>query len=274
MSSTPFRLLTASDLHRHPGLFGELVKAVTQHQPEVVALVGDILNASGSTTDLLSPRTAARLLAGLPCREVVFVRGNHEDGEWLEFFKAWPHDRRPMRALHASMLPVGPVTLVGFPCLLGDELPFVASLAELGDERPELAEFSFSHSVYRWLKRLVPQAGPPGQAIWLMHEPPSGLPIASESPIISRLEWAEAIQRFQPRLTISGHDHGTPQADGIWHAPIGRTMCFNAGQTFDGPLHYLLVEAFPETTQPTPRIRVTRHPHSHQSVELGPEGWH
>jgi len=272
-TAPPFRLLTATDLHRHPSLYAQLALAVARHQPDVVALVGDFLHASSSTREILTNQVAAQLLADLPCSEVVFVRGNHEDAEWLDFFKAWPHERRPMRALHASLFCLGPLTLVGFPCLLGDELPYVASLAELGDERPELAELAYSHSVFPWLKHLAPRAGPAGQAIWLMHEPPAGLPIASESPIVSRLEWAEAIARFQPRLTISGHDHHTPQGAGAWHASIGRTTCFNAGQSQNGPLHYLLVEASTQGPTQAPRIRVSRHPDGQQALELSPEGW-
>jgi hypothetical protein len=53
----------------------------------------------------------------------------------------------------------------------------------------------------------------------------------------------QAIERFSPLLTISGHDHQTPIRTGCRHYRIGQTTCVNVGQTDSGPLRYCGIEA-------------------------------
>ncbi len=74
--------------------------------------------------------------------------------------------------------------------------------------------------------------------------------------------WVEAIERFSPWLTISGHDHLTPIRHGHWHCRIGDTVCVNVGQSDAGPLHFCLVEAKwagPAASLPQ-NVRVTAFP--------------
>jgi Icc-related predicted phosphoesterase len=56
-------------------------------------------------------------------------------------------------------------------------------------------------------------------------------------------EWVDAIERFHPWMTISGHDHRSPLANKRWHHKVGQTICVNAGQPDPARLHYCLVEA-------------------------------
>ena len=76
-------LLTVADLHRSAGLLMKLNEAMVRHKPDVVALVGDFLHAFDDDEGRMSAEDSAELLSKLPCTEIVFVRGNHEDTENL-----------------------------------------------------------------------------------------------------------------------------------------------------------------------------------------------
>jgi predicted MPP superfamily phosphohydrolase len=73
------KILTVTDLHRIERLYHELLAAVELHQPDVVALVGDFLDAIGSAQKQLENQQCAAVLARLKCQDIVFARGNHED---------------------------------------------------------------------------------------------------------------------------------------------------------------------------------------------------
>jgi len=91
------RVLTVADLHQSSVLYRELALSVEEHRPDVVAIVGDALEAfSASSKFRLTVEECAESLARLPVARIVFVRGNHEDSNWSEFVCAWPHQRRPL----------------------------------------------------------------------------------------------------------------------------------------------------------------------------------
>ena len=96
------KVLTVTDLHRVRSLYELLGKAVASQQPDIVALVGDFLDAGGEHADQFSTAECAAFLGSLACKEVVFVRGNHEDSNWWEFLAAWPATGRPLHALDRS----------------------------------------------------------------------------------------------------------------------------------------------------------------------------
>ena len=52
MSQT-IKILTVTDLHRVRALYEQLARAVESHQPDIVALVGDFLDAGGDHPDQL-----------------------------------------------------------------------------------------------------------------------------------------------------------------------------------------------------------------------------
>jgi len=255
------KVLTAADLHRSKRLYAELAAAVATHKPDVVALVGDFLDAFESTAERLSTSEAAVLLGSLPCPDIVFVRGNHEDVDWWSFADAWAETRRKLNALHGEVFASGPLAMVGFPCALGDETAYVGTREPLPDP-PD-----------RWLSKLVRRYGPVMRTLWLMHEPPAGTPLTErQGPVSGNPAWNEALARFSPLLTISGHDHDSPIQAQRWHARIGQSACVNLGQTVDGPLHYGILEA--EFVQAAPclpsRMRFTAFPWN-QSLDVVPQ---
>ena len=222
-------ILTAADLHRSVKLYGLLAKAVSKHRPDVVALVGDFLDATGETAGKLTTEECAVALAKLPCPEVVFVRGNHEDSAWFTFADRFRQTGREVHLLDGKAFTFGPLVIVGFPCLLGQG-------DGLFDDVPADPD--------KWLPKLVREHGPGSRALWLMHEPPYPSPLAAASgPLSGNVEWRLGIERFSPWLVVFGHDHITPIHRRQWHYREGGTVCVNVGQTAAGPLRYMVIEA-------------------------------
>ncbi len=247
------KVLTVTDLHRVRSLYELLGKAVASHQPDIVALVGDFLDAGGEHADQFSTTECAAILGRLACKEVVFVRGNHEDSNWWEFLAAWQATGRPLHALHCSVFVHGPLVMVGFPCLMGDETAFVESLGSGEVRREDCGEDPLA-----WLPKVLLPHGAASRTLWLMHEPPAGTPLSKAGSVVGgNQEWVTAIEQYSPWLTISGHDHVTPRKSKRWHHRIGRTVSVNAGQTDFGPLHYCVITAEFASDRPTLPRRMT-----------------
>ena len=244
-------LLTVTDLHRSSRLLQALGEAVAQHKPDVVALVGDFLHAFDDNEGRMTVGDCAGLLSKLPCAEIVFVRGNHEEEAWWPFAEAWRQCGRRLNALHGEVFSRGPLTIVGFPCQMGDETAFI------GSREP------FAFDPDEWLPEVILPAGRAARTLWLMHEPPTGTPLSRRgSAVEGNPEWVQAIKRFAPWLVICGHDHLTPIQTGRWHYRLGQTTCVNVGQTDHGPLHCCVVEAEFESASPSlpTRMEVTAYP--------------
>lgn len=258
------RVLTVADLHQSRTHFQWLCDEVKSKRPDLVAFVGDVLSDSGgSGGDQIHTEEAARILSGLCCPHLVFIRGNHEQEEWPKFVEAWPLNERPLVALDGTAHVFGPLVIVGFPCHTGWEEPWRQTLPRAGNEitmdialsgRKVLpADHEF------WLPPLIRRFGPAGRTLWLMHEPPQVREIARA--YACNPEWTKAVERFRPLLTVSGHDHETPKRYNAWHGQLGDTVCVNVGRGVMA-LHYCLLEfEFPQSQPCLPtRIEVEAFP--------------
>ena len=249
--SNQMTLLTVTDLHRSGALLEALSEAVVQRKPDIVALVGDFLHAFADNEGRVTVEECAGMLSKLPCAEILFVRGNHEDEAWWVFAEAWNKSGRLLHALHGEVFTRGPLTIVGFPCHMGDETAFICGREPFAIDPDE------------WLPEVILPAGRAARTLWLMHEPPAGTPLSRRGSLVEgNPEWVQAIKRFSPWLTISGHDHLTPIQSRHWHHRIGQSTCVNVGQTDNGPLHYCLVESEFESASPSlpTRMEVTAYP--------------
>jgi Icc-related predicted phosphoesterase len=258
------KILTVTDLHRVRVLYEQLGKAVASHRPDIVAFVGDFLDLGGDNSDQFSTAECAEFISKLPCAEIVFTRGNHEDANWREFFVAWQQTGRVLNALHRAAFRHGPLVMVGFPCLLGNETAF----ATVPGEEDDPADYSADYEA--WLPDVLRPWGEAARTLWLMHEPPAGSPLTRLTGVLAgNPEWVTAIEHNSPWLTISGHDHVTPRKSKRWHHRIAQTVCVNAGQSDSGPLHYCLIQAeFAKATPSLPvRMQVRAWPYG-VSVEL------
>jgi len=249
-------VLTAADLHRTTKLYGQLGEAVAQHKPDVLALVGDFLDATGNNSGKLNTEEAAQALGRLSCPETVFIRGNHEDSAWFSFAEVWKQSGKELHMLDGSLFSYGPLIIVGFPCLMvhGDGL-FDAVPAD-----PE-----------KWLPKLIRPHGPAARSLWLMHEPPIGTELSAGSGLLAgHVEWTSAIERFFPKLVVFGHDHLTPIRRRKWHQRLSSgTSVVNVGQMEAGPLRYAVIQLeFPKETPCLPSaIKITAYPDG-DSVKL------
>jgi Icc-related predicted phosphoesterase len=239
MTERTIKILTVSDTHSVAALFDDLRAAVEWHHPDLLACVGDILDYDGTAPGMLRPSECGRRIAELPVKKTVFVRGNHEHDNWLEFEAAWRGQRQKLVTLHGEAFVHGPLVIVGFPCLLGKEDAFRGDRPLLPIE-PET-----------WLRPLLKQFGPAMRTLWLMHEPPLGTPLAPEAGVIAgHRQWMEAVEWLAPKLVVFGHDHITSRRKNIWHhkLPCG-TTCINVGQ--DSPLRYCVIEMTFPSEQPS-----------------------
>ena len=243
-------VLTVADLHQSRKLYEELGQAVALHKPDVVAVVGDCLHAGEDFKNRLTGQQCAATLNALPA-EVIFVRGNHEDENWVEFAKHWRCAKRPLVALNGEVVKFGPLVVVGFPCMLGDESCFL----EEREPRP--------YDTEEWLLPLLRMHGAPARTLWLIHEPPKGTPLSAAGSVVEgQQEWTDAIERFNPTIVISGHDHITPQKTKLWHCKIKNSTCINVGQSDHGPLHYTVIKAKFTSASPSlpSQMTVTAYP--------------
>jgi Icc-related predicted phosphoesterase len=230
----PARILIATDLHQRAVLYTALVKLADEIKPDAIILGGDFLHGTGmqpyGNTRQLTPTLCAVELQAVAA-SLFFVRGNHEDENWLEFADAWKsmRDRRPSR-LNGSFTMIGDMGVVGFPCAMGQEEAFSEG-EPLGGEH-----YSF------WLNRLLADYGDMAKKLWVMHEPPTGTQISLAGSLVEgHAWWRDAIEEHQPELVVCGHDHSTSIRFGVWEDRIGKTRVVNVGQNMDGPLHATLV---------------------------------
>lgn len=215
------KILTVSDIHSSDALLGDLHDAVARHKPDVLGCIGDILDADGTDPGMIPPNECAGRIAALPVEHIVFVRGNHEHSNWTEFADCWRRSGRQLISLHGEAFVYGPLVIVGFPCLLGEEDAFRGPRPVLTDD-PET-----------WLRRLRKQFGNAMRSLWLMHEPPLGTRLSENSGVLSEnREWMASIEQFAPRVVVFGHDHDTPHKKKLWNQrlPNGST-CINVGQS-------------------------------------------
>lgn len=259
------KVLTVADIHRRATHYTALRKVVTCHNPDIVAFVGDFLHAFDDNAGRLTPQECASVIGGLPCSEILFVRGNHEDDQCWEFFYACRSTGRKLHLLHRQALACGPLVTVGFPCLLGDETGFVDPLVS-GQSPAQVS------GPADWLPNVLRSSGAASRSLWLMHEPPAGTQLTQRTgPAAGCPEWTEAIESYRPKLVVTGHDHFTPIRSKRWHDTLGDTHVVNVGQTANGELHYALVEAqFPSEKPGLPsHLKVTAFPVDEQLVVNG-----
>lgn len=251
------KVLTVSDIHASQRLYSALFEAVTKHKPDIVAAVGDFLDGTGERKGKLTVHECAGLWASLRCAETVFVRGDHEDSAWWMFAEAFAKSGRELHLLDGGVFTFGPLVVVGFPYLtfhgtgIGPDLP----------ANPD-----------NWLPKLLPPYQPAAKTLWLMHEPPYWTEISERlGPKSGHVEWRLAIERFNPRLVVFGHDHATPLKLKRWTCHLGATTCVNVGQTDSTPLRYAVVQLrFPQNSPSLPTaIKITSYPDG-KSAEVRP----
>jgi len=91
------------------------------------------------------------------------------------------------------------------------------------------------------LERL-PHPADMAKAVYVIHMPPTrlGLDVCSTGLEVGSKALYEFIKRHQPRVTLHGHIHESPQMTATWLVKLGRTLCIQPGQM--APLAYVLLD--------------------------------
>jgi len=91
------------------------------------------------------------------------------------------------------------------------------------------------------LAKLV-KPGNPDRAVYIIHMPPYrlGLDRCFDGTEVGSKAVYDFIERTQPKLSLHGHIHESPELTGKWMAKLGRTICVQPGQL--NKLTYVLID--------------------------------
>ncbi len=80
------------------------------------------------------------------------------------------------------------------------------------------------------------------QSIYILHMPPAGLglDICGDGQQVGSHAIYEFLCQYQPRLSLHGHIHESPQISGTWKTALGDTLCIQPGQL--SPLTYVAID--------------------------------
>jgi len=78
--------------------------------------------------------------------------------------------------------------------------------------------------------------------VYVIHMPPAGLglDVCSDGRKVGSRAVYDFLLQKQPRMSLHGHIHESPDISDIWKANIGRTICIQPGQS--GKLTYVLID--------------------------------
>jgi len=70
------------------------------------------------------------------------------------------------------------------------------------------------------------------QSVYVLHMPPArvGLDVCGDGRQVGSHAIYEFLYRHQPRLSLHGHIHESPDISGIWKTTVGTTICIQPGQ--------------------------------------------
>ena len=80
------------------------------------------------------------------------------------------------------------------------------------------------------------------KSIYVIHMPPNslGLDTCSDGEEIGSKAIYKFLKKNQPRLSLHGHIHESPEVTGKWYAKLGNTVCIQPGQLND--LSYVIID--------------------------------
>ena len=70
------------------------------------------------------------------------------------------------------------------------------------------------------------------KSVYVLHMPPSGLGLdkCSYGAEVGSKAIYNFLNKYQPKLSLHGHIHESPEVTGRWYAKLGRTICIQPGQ--------------------------------------------
>ncbi len=261
------KIMVLADIHQAKSKWGELIEAVKEETPELVAVAGDLLPKENGILEQLSFLPTLREYVEAIRKtgaEMVFIPGNDDnqlavpemekgdkEGLWhyvsdrvkeikgYEFCGCpWVRDY-PFGYKH-WVAPERAVEVYTAPVQLGS--PVHINYKNEIEEIPDLKEYlSRKPSIQESLESMAKQLKDISNSIWLIHGPPAYLDFdlcgsgdRVGSPAVYEFLWEK-----QPLLSVHGHIHEAPECNGnIWVQQLGRTVCIQPGQ-MDRGLYYV-----------------------------------
>jgi uncharacterized protein len=261
------KLIALADVHHSEEKWEQLVGAVRQQRPDIVAIAGDLLPKSKGTlaqhefmpyirecaNNIRDTGAKLVLILGNDDNQLLvpeFKRGEKEGlwhyvADWVckiegyEFcgcpwirdypfaYKYWVAPDSE-NELYINDLQLGPPLLINTDNQI-EEIPDLESYLR--------SKMSISDS----LNKMAASVKNIGRSIWLIHEPPAytGFDHCATGDKVGSPIVFSFISNKQPLLTIHGHIHEAPRFNGgVWVAMIGNTTSIQAGQ-FDDRLCYV-----------------------------------
>jgi len=261
--------MALADIHHSEEKWEQLVSAVREVKPAVVAVAGDLLPKSNGTlaqSGYLPHLKDCALAIKDAGAELVLILGNDdnqllipemekgdEQGLWHYvadkvkeiqgyWFCGCPWIRDYPFAYKFWVAPGSPEEVYINRVQLGP--PLLINKNNEIETIPDLKSYLESKmSIKESLHNMADQVADISKSIWLIHEPPAymGLDHCATgekvgSPVINQF-----LMEKQPLLSIHGHIHEAPKYNGgIWVGKIGRTVCIQAGQQ-DDDLYYTTI---------------------------------
>lgn len=264
------KIIALADVHHSEEKWEQLVDAVRRHQPDIVAIAGDLMLKSNGTLAQLNylpqVKECARKIRDAGA-ELVLILGNDDNQLLVPEFKRgekeglWYYVADRIRKVKGY-------EFCGCPWIR--DYPFAYKYWVAPDSKEELAINDWQMgppllinrknkleeitdlesylrgkmSIIESLEKMAAKVKNMKRSIWLIHEPPAYLGFdhcATGEKVGSPLV-LNFISEKQPLLTIHGHIHEAPKYNGgIWADRIGYTTCIQAGQ-LDHKLCYVMFE--------------------------------
>ena len=240
------KFLLTSDLHRD----GAKLLWLLDHAPAHVALLvaGDLLEIFSKTE--LAEQSAATIrwrdevLAN--GKSFAWCSGNHDflEGDRTPMLDASPlwMKQTPSSETCISDGESG-LLQVGIERIAITTIPWQIGQGSLIVNSKPIGFANFVMSLLREGKKLHAAEHVPWFVLW--HEPPGGTPLSIPNAGPEADFGRRLIEATEPDFSLHGHIHHAPTAAaGTWICRLGRTVCFNPGQSLEGqPPQFVLLES-------------------------------
>ena len=260
------KILFTTDLHGTQWKYDRFLRAAVTHHADIVINGGDLLPRQGSLfhqkqfiKNYLDHHFAQFHQAGIA---YLCCLGNDDLRIWDDFFdeicQKYPSvfNLAQKRVATGGFEFIGMNWVVDYPFRLKDRCRVdtsdyvfqeqygtgLLSSPQGWQEIVDWQSYAWSlPSIQEELERLV-LPDDLSKTVYVIHMPPSnlGLDKCGHGPEVGSKAVYRFLEKMQPRLSLHGHIHESPETSGRWSASIGQTICVQPGQL--DPFTYVTID--------------------------------